>query len=62
MDKQKVVHPRIGMTISNKKKQTTDTFYDMDEPQKTCHIKEAKHNRSQNIDSIYTKGLEQANL
>ena len=46
MDKQNMIYPYSGIVFSYKNEWNTDTWYNMDEPQKHCYIKEATHKKS----------------
>ena len=61
MEKQNVVYPYNGIVLSHRKKWSTDTCYDMDEP-RTHYVKWKKADIKHSIleDSIYKKHPEQA--
>lgn len=56
MDHQIVVHSHNETQLSNKKKQTTETHNNKDEPQPQCQGKDSRHIRGVvQYDSIYIK-------
>ena len=63
MNKQNVSHPYSGMLFDDKKKWSTDTCYNMDEPWK-CYAKWKKPFTKEHTlyDSIWMKCPEQTNL